>query len=65
MASMDWSAEGLLAGLDDGAATARARQLDALPEAAGYEFTEAGMKRFKGIADPVGVLRLRPAADDD
>ena len=34
----------------------------------GYRFSEAGMKRFKGIADPVPVLRLRPAdapADED
>lgn len=40
---------------------------DALPEggAPAYRFTEAGMKRFKGIADPVPVLRLRAAADEE
>jgi adenylate cyclase len=40
---------------------------DALGEGARarYRFSEAGSKRFKGIADPVPVLRLRPAADDD
>jgi adenylate cyclase len=40
---------------------------EALGEAAArYSFSEAGMKRFKGIADPVPVLRLRPspAAED-
>lgn len=30
-----------------------------------YRFSEAGMKRFKGIADPVPVLRLRPADRSD
>ena len=33
-------------------------------ERARYSFSEAGMKRFKGIADPVPVYRLRPADRD-
>ena len=54
-------------------ATARARAdsvlvtrplRDALP-AERYRFSEAGPKRFKGIAEPVPVLRLRGRADDD
>jgi adenylate cyclase len=30
-----------------------------------YAFSEAGLKRFKGIADPVPVLRLRRSSDED
>ena len=37
---------------------------EALGDAAGnYSFSAAGMKRFKGIADPVPVLRLRSGTD--
>ncbi len=54
--------------------TARARPdsilaTDAVREALGeaaadYSFSAAGLKRFKGIADPVPSLRIRPAAAD-
>jgi adenylate cyclase len=38
---------------------------DALGDgASAYAFSEAGMKRFKGIADPVPVLRLRRSSGD-
>ena len=37
---------------------------DALGEDDGYRFSDAGAKRFKGIADPVPVLRLRRADAD-
>jgi class 3 adenylate cyclase len=76
---MDWGAEGLLDGLDGEDRAARARLLDALHDdgatlaelrdalgdaAAAYRFSNAGAKRFKGIAEPVPVLRLRRAAED-
>ncbi len=39
---------------------------DALGDAAeDYSFSEAGMKRFKGIPEPVPVLRLRSGSDAD
>jgi adenylate cyclase len=38
---------------------------EALGESAsGYRFSEAGMKRFKGLAEPMPVLRLRPPEAD-